>query len=631
MECKRIAIILWYLFKLSDRFRWVFCQLDTLRHCLPSSIRRTLKELPKSLDETYERVLRDIKKSNRDLAHRLLQCLVVAIRPLRVVELAEVLAVDFDDEEGMPKLDSRWQWEDHKQALLSSCSSLISLVRNDDYDFRGEASYDDSWVVQFSHFSVKEFLTSPRLTTPNRDISRFHIDLEASHTVMAQTCLSVLLQLDDWAKEDGVRNSSSLARYAAEHWVTHAQFQNVSPRVQNSMERLFDLGQPYFTAWLRLYDMDIDLYASPLCYFSDGQKLDAGPLYYAALCGFKGLVEKLIIKYPHLVNATGGYYQTPALAALARRHSELARILHQHGSSVDLRGWRRRSPLHSAAEQGDSEIVQVLLDWKLDVNARCDANVTPLHFASIYWAPNISETIRLLLEYGADPNARTSDGSTPLHLASSEKTNYLIFTHGEYAPAKYGVHITPLHAAYWDTRPYVVSLLLEHGADMNLENEHGRTPLYEAYSGRHLEVMRLLLSSGAAADIQFDDFGLLTHDASYMGESEAIRLLLQHNANINARSYQNYTPLHWASSVGHANVVQVLLDHGADINALSDFGTPLFRASVEGHLEVTRLLLGSGADMHIRAPCGKTPIQVSIQKGHAQLARLLLEHDMGKE
>jgi hypothetical protein len=54
-----------------------------------------LEELPETLDETYERVLREINKAKREHAHRLLQCLTVAVRPLRVAELAEVLAVDF--------------------------------------------------------------------------------------------------------------------------------------------------------------------------------------------------------------------------------------------------------------------------------------------------------------------------------------------------------------------------------------------------------------------------------------------------------------------------------------------------------------------------------------------------------
>src|ERR1019366_4192738 len=118
-----------YLLKISNRFRWAFCQLEILRHCLPPSVRRILNELPESLDETYERVLREIKKPNRDHALRLLQCLVVAVRPLDVEELAEVLVVDFDDEEGIPKLKPNWRWEDQEQALLTSCSSLITIVK----------------------------------------------------------------------------------------------------------------------------------------------------------------------------------------------------------------------------------------------------------------------------------------------------------------------------------------------------------------------------------------------------------------------------------------------------------------------------------------------------------------------
>jgi len=478
MECKQIAVGLWYLFKLSNRFRWVFCQLDILRHCLPPSIRRTLKELPESLDGTYERVLREIKKPNRDLAHRLLQCLVVAIRPLRVEELAEVLAVDFDGGGGTPKLKTSWQWEDHEHALLSSCSSLISIIGNgnhadvdsmvDDDDDSDDSHNHNSRVVQFSHFSVKEFLTSPRLTTPSRDVSRFHIDLEPSHTAMAQACLGELLWSDDSAEGNSISNSSSLAKYAAKHWVAHAQFQSVSSRVRNAMECLFDLDKPYFAIWLRLYDVDMDLRTSPLFLFAPRRELHAGPLYYAALCGFQGLVENLIVKYPHLVNATGGYYMTPALAALARRHLELARMLHRNGSSVDPRGSNGRSPLHSVAHMADSEMVQVLLDCKAEINALSNEDWTPLHMASSNWTPENVKVIRLLLENGADPHALNDDGSTPLHLAS---------------------HCGIVKA---------VQLLLKYGADVEAVDGAGRTAFQVASGGGlgHDEITKLLSAHG---------------------------------------------------------------------------------------------------------------------------------------
>src|ERR1700730_10960499 len=78
------------------RFRWVYCQLETLRRCFPTVIRRALDELPEALDETYERTLLGIEKEKREFAHRLFQCLTVAVRPLRVDELAEVLAIRFE-------------------------------------------------------------------------------------------------------------------------------------------------------------------------------------------------------------------------------------------------------------------------------------------------------------------------------------------------------------------------------------------------------------------------------------------------------------------------------------------------------------------------------------------------------
>ncbi|KAH9044102.1 hypothetical protein EDB83DRAFT_2295245, partial [Lactarius deliciosus] len=92
--------------KADGMFRWVFCQLDTLRQCLPQCVRRTLNELPETLDETYERVVMEIKKTNQAHAYRMLQCLTVAVRPLSVAELAELLAFDFDVAKGgIPELN----------------------------------------------------------------------------------------------------------------------------------------------------------------------------------------------------------------------------------------------------------------------------------------------------------------------------------------------------------------------------------------------------------------------------------------------------------------------------------------------------------------------------------------------
>src|SRR5258708_28651876 len=102
----------------------------------------------------YERRLEEINEPNRALAQRVLHCLVAATRPLRVAELAEVLAVDFDNAEGIPRLNPGWRWEDQEQALLFACSSLIVIVEggdvkpsDSDSDANGQAGY--SRFLQF--------------------------------------------------------------------------------------------------------------------------------------------------------------------------------------------------------------------------------------------------------------------------------------------------------------------------------------------------------------------------------------------------------------------------------------------------------------------------------------------------
>ena len=384
-----------------------------------------------------------------------MQCLVVAIRPLDVEELAEVLAVDFDDAGGTPKLKPSWRWEDQEQALFTSCSSLIVIVDT-----------GDSRVVQFSHFSVKEFLSSTRLTTSSQDVSRYHIDFGPAHTIMAQACLSILLRFDQVVEDSSVEELSPLAEYAAEYWVRHAQFEDVVSRIKG-MKDIFDPDKPYFAAWCKLYDIDSNpSHPSTFYQFTPSPKSDANTLYYAALCGFTNLVEQLISKHPQHVDAIGGYYMTPAVAALAGRHFQLAQILHRAGSSVDPRGFEENSPLHPAAYYADIEMVRVLLDYGVDVNSRNEDGWTPLYYAPNSYS-NDPGAARLLLDRGADPNLGAKDGQTPLHEA-----------------LKYG----------WIE---MARLLIEHGANVEVKGRRGKTALEIASEKQHDEIVKLLMEHGA--------------------------------------------------------------------------------------------------------------------------------------
>jgi ankyrin repeat protein len=467
----------------------VFCQLDTLQHCLPPNLRQYLNELPETLDETYERILKGINKAQKDNAHRLLQCLTVAARPLLVEELAELLAFDFQASTagGIPTLKEDWRWDDQEEAVLSTCSSLIAIIPS-----------DDSRVVQFSHFSVREYLTSSRLArSPHGEVSRFRIDLESGHTIMAQACLATLLQLDGHVGKSGAK-VSPLINYAAQHWVDHAQFGKVSSHILDGTDDLFDSSKPHFSSWLQVHDID-----KPWIHFSRYSKEGVGsPLYYAAFCGFYDVAERLIMKHPEQVDAQGGLNLSPLPGALYSRHFHVANLLYQHGAVVDVQGDYNYTPLHVASFDGRIDVMRWLLEHGADVNARSHSRFTPLFMAV---DARRLEAILVLLEHNADTNSQTVKGQTPLSWAltncgSEGKLVDIVrrlLEHGADPNICDDDHSTPLHDASYHGFPEAVRLLLSYGAKIDEKNKQGRTPIQMAASKGHDDVIKLLLEHGA--------------------------------------------------------------------------------------------------------------------------------------
>ncbi|KAF8263232.1 hypothetical protein EI94DRAFT_1741468 [Lactarius quietus] len=430
-------------------FRWVFCQLETLRHCLPPNLRQFLNELPEGLDETYERILRSINKAQTEDARRLLQCLTVAARPLGVEELAELLAFDFQatSERGIPTLKEDWRWNDQEEAVLSTCSSLITIVRN-----------GHSRVVQFSHFSVKEYLTSPRLARSHPDVSRFHVDLNAAHTILAQACLGTLLRPDEHAEKSDAKRSP-LVKYAAKHWVEHARFENVSSRIEDGMDDLFDRSKPHFAAWLRVHNIDKSWSAMWR------RHTIGSPLYYAhSACD-------------------GGLNTTPLLATLSKRHFRVASLLLKHGAVVDASSTGSvdimrckclqqsyRTPLHMAARIVNLNAVQVLLEHKPSINLRDYKGQTPLDdlLSRLQHSEGqIIIVVRRLLEHGADPNLRDDSHTTPLHRPASKgwlEVARLLLSYGAKVDEMDGDGHTPSRVASLNGYHEMAKLLSEHGA-----------------------------------------------------------------------------------------------------------------------------------------------------------------------
>jgi len=500
------------------------------------------------LDETYERTLQGIDEEKWECAHRIFQLLTISARPLRVEELAEVFAIRVDAEStGIPEFDARWRPADAEAAVLSACSSLITIV-----DVCGEQ------VVQFSHFSVQEYLTGNRLAR-SKHLSRYHVLLRSAHTFLAKACLSILLRLSTRIHKRSVKKMFPLVDYAAEHWVGHAHQGDASSLIDNGMEHLFDEKKPYFAAWVWAYDMDNP--PGPHMIHTHPEKPEAGPLYYAALCGFQSMVVRLIDAYPQVVNAPGGIGGTPLHAALCKGHSELALFLLQHRAKANVKDSRYQTPLHVASHQGYTDVIRSLITHDADLNAEDRENETPLSLASRHGE---IEAVLLLLQYGADANHQGSCGRTPLHVASN-----------------YGHH-------------EVARLLLDNGANPNAQDQHLQGPLHLASDLGCLAAASVLLEHGAEVEARDVRGCTPLHMASSSGKVEAARLLLDHGANVDAEEEDRWTALHLAAYNGRYQVVDLLLQRGADPHTKNKEGNTPFRVVSEGHntaqAEAARLL-----------------------------------------
>jgi len=531
MACEGAFIYVQYrALILSLRFRWAFCQLEALQCCLPTSMRQILAEVPETLDATYERILREIHKPNRLYAHRLLQCLTVAVRPLRVEELAEILAIDFGSSKGIPELDEAMRGEDPEHAVLSVCSSLIDVRVM-------EIEGQDSRGVLFSHFSAREFLTSDRLAMSSKDVSRYHILLEPAHKTMAQACLSVLLRFGSHADGASIEDFP-LAEYAAEHFGDHAGFGGVLSLIWYGVGLLLGADRPHFAAWVWMSPPS-DL---PI---RNRQWLDIIPLYCAAAHGYRGLVDYLVSKRPDDVDVIW-YYGTPLHAALGGAHADIALLFLGYCVDVDARDYEGVTPLHLAAYNGFLDVVRTLVERNADINARDSSGNTPLHRAMEGFEEPESvqdrslDVVELLLVHGADPNAKNDHHSTPLHQASY---------YGSVEGAQ---------------------LMLEHGANVHARSWKGRTPLHrvlasldDAYDALDIfvDTMRCLLAHGADVNALDDDHATPLHLAAYFDRVKGAQLLLEHGAHVHLEDKRGKTPFQVASEGGGTKVTQLLSEY----------------------------------------------------------------------
>jgi ankyrin repeat protein len=462
--------------------------------------------------------LEDIGDQNWERAHRLFQCVSVAARPLHVEELADILALDFEVE-STPTFWAERRSEDPVHTVLSTCSSLLAVV-----------DVDGSRVVQFAHFSVKEYLTSARLATAKDTITRFHVSMTPAHTIIAQACLGILLHLDENITKDRLKDFP-LVDYAAEHWLDHARFENVSSNILDGMKCLFDPRKHHLSVWLWMYNPidPEDPFSDPRVYRPIKDPLT--PLHHAAVSGLCDVAKFLFVERWQDLNSQVVHWDaTPLHLASEFGHAEFAQLLLEHGADTTAKDDTGFTPLCRASYEGHAEVARVILERGAEIETNHnDFNWTPLQLAL---NQGHAETVRVLLEHGADTEVCEDTGFTPLHLASAHERlsdARILIEHGANLEARTTSGCTPLYFANEE----IARFLLQRGADARALNEDGQTPLHYASKHRCIGLARALLEYGVDAEALDADYAtpldLVPSSTDSWNREDLVELLLKYS------------------------------------------------------------------------------------------------------
>ena len=504
------------------------CQLDELRKCLKlKSLQKTLRSLPKSLHDTYARILLNIEEENCQDAFKLLQWLAYSARPLRIEELAEVVAIELDESSHFDP-DMRLR---EPRDVLTICSSLITTSYSevpDDYKRR----LVEVEQVSLAHFSVKEYLVSGDI----RIGPALHYNIvKNANDLIAQACLTYLLQFKEADLPDLFNQDFPLALYAAQNWPQHFQ---EAEKVGSTIElerlctELLMIQKNAFLNSVRIYwPRDSDPDRRRYLLESNDHRDSISPLYYALVYGLSRYTQILIDAATNSKNYEYGDedYLTVLIAASFIGHEAIVQQLLRKCTDVNSEGKVDGNALEAASAAGHDKIVRRLLEAGADANSGI-----ALHQASRYGHETI---IHLQLKYGANVNAQG------------------------------GFFGFALQAASFSGHNDIVKLLLKAGADVNTQGGRFGSALQAAsYSiSGHNDTVKLLLEAGADVNAQGGFYGPALHIASQVAESNIVEQLVKAGADVNACSGPyNKSALKKAKQKGRDDIVQILLEAGAE-------------------------------------------------------------------
>ena len=575
-------------------------------------LRAIIEDMPRGLDEAYDRDLQticDLDSEDRERALSILRWVLYAARPLTIRELAEALLISVDDNGSLGKwfprddLPETWDEDYTDEQIMGVCGSLIDIRG-------GEASNSvEDQTVHFVHFSVKEYLLKT-MDIEHRILRKgYFTERSRVQELITKICLRYLCLKDfqQAAHSTIIQFNTRAEKYAFLHYAalympTHLlQAQPGSQSIVNLCNALLDPSESRWLAFSEVHGAWDD--GNFEKFMEKFRNFYPNPLYYASYLGMFETV-KYLLGCGIDINITGGTFATPLQAAASSGQTDLVRLLLDHGADVDLVDLTSGfgNALQAAAAHGHEGVVTMLLDHGANAN----------------------------LSGGNMENCIIAASASPRLINVPEATAYRIIERlidaGARIESASERGLNALHEAAHADSPLIVGMLLKNGADINASNNKGNTALHIATQHGYEQVVRSLLGYRANPDCHTEVGCNPSIGAATMRRSSNVEHVHGRGVDTDAHDCEQIRPLHRAANSGDPEIFRTLPSHGTSIFQRNKAGlTALHMAAYHGDSTSTELLLNASADVNQRTYLAETALLLSIKKRHAETAKLLIE------
>ncbi|KAL8835784.1 MAG: hypothetical protein Q9170_003178 [Blastenia crenularia] len=605
--------------------------------------RKALGNLPPTLNATYERILRRVNASNRDvqiLVSRALKWIMYELDERNCFDtaaLCEAISINSaDTERDSDKISDNSE-------ILRWCSSLVRQATDSDY-------------LELAHFTVQEFLQgiSPE---ESGEFVAYRAVPDCADEELAKVCLTYL-NFRDFNNNVYPNNEYQIRRlenspfreYAVAHWHLHAQCSMDNGEVFSLAKRFLDPSKPgTLISWaqdmvyLKLAESSgwEKVYLEAMSAIAEASALHFAAIFFNVFGGgiWKESVQPTTAQQYDVINVfvIAGADLHRSLQTLIHIHSPLFLSLYYFSSPLAMRLLEEGSML-------DDECFN-LLEMNLDraLAKQYGAIIDHVKRRNVH-EKDIPTLLRLQIAVGKDTTSKVTedlDWATidygPSLRAAAQYGRIQVITqmlgrgNVDVDAVDKDDGTTPLHLAAMAGHLDIVKTLISHGAEPKWTDYKGRAAIHHAIRAGSSDCLEYFLEEASDEVPQDMDGYSVWHLAALEYGKQRLEILARYLTPTSQlsglRTSKGWSPLSCAASIGSTEGVEWLLEAGCDIKDVASDGSSALHFAVAAHresLETARVLLAKGCDVKSRSISGENSLMITARHGRADVLDLLI-------